>query len=53
MRALLIGALLGLLLVLWPSTLQAAASVLTGQTAVLAFILGVLARPALAGRWSR
>ncbi|MFJ3044023.1 hypothetical protein [Streptomyces tendae] len=56
MKALLFGALLGLVLVLWPSTLQVAAAVLlylAAQPLVLTFVLGVLARPALARRWSR
>lgn len=55
MKAILFGALLALLLVLWPAALPltaASLSSLTGQPTVLAFVLGVLARPALARRWS-
>jgi len=56
MKALLFGVLLALLLALWPAALPIAAAslaVLAGQPAVLAFVLGVLARPALARRWVR
>ncbi|GHA61012.1 hypothetical protein ACH4GE_06835 [Streptomyces tendae] len=56
MKALLFGALLGLALVLWPSTLQiavASLAYLLAQPLVLSFVLGVLARPALARRWTR
>jgi hypothetical protein len=56
MKTLLFGALLGLVLVLWPATLQIAAASLAhllAQPVVLAFGLGVLARPALTRRWTR
>lgn len=55
MKALLLGSLLGLVLLLWPTALPLAAAtlaVLAGQPAVLAFVLGVLARPALTRRWT-
>ncbi|MER6435446.1 hypothetical protein ABT275_03655 [Streptomyces sp. NPDC001185] len=57
MKALLFGALLGALL-LWPAALSLTATALaaTAQPAVLAFTIGVLARPALARqiqRWKR
>ncbi|TQL21951.1 hypothetical protein [Streptomyces sp. SLBN-134] len=55
MKAILLGVVLGVLL-LWPATLPitaASLAVLAGQPAVLAFGLGVLARPALARRWAR
>ena len=49
MRAILFGALLGVLL-LWPAALNATAATIStcAQPAVVAFVLGVLARPALA-----
>lgn len=54
MKAILFGALLGLLL-LWPAALDTAAATVSAcaQPAVLAFVLGVLARPALARRMRR
>ncbi|WP_153289358.1 hypothetical protein [Streptomyces fagopyri] len=57
MKALLFGALLGALL-LWPAALSLTATTLAtaAQPAVLAFTIGVLARPALARqiqRWKR
>ncbi|NUP16609.1 MAG: hypothetical protein HOZ81_10970 [Streptomyces sp.] len=58
MKAILFGAVLGILL-LWPAALSLTAGTLAylaGQPVVLAFILGVLARPALARRtrrWAR
>ncbi|MFF7290720.1 hypothetical protein [Streptomyces griseorubiginosus] len=54
MKAILFGALLGVLL-LWPAALNATATALTAcaQPAVLAFVLGVLTRPALARRMRR
>lgn len=54
MKAILFGALLGVLLVLWPAAVPLAAAAvasLAAQPTVLAFVLGVLARPALPGRW--
>lgn len=56
MRWLILGALLGLLLILWPAALPLAATVLAhlaAQPAVLAFVLGVLARPVITRRWAR
>ncbi|MET8693613.1 hypothetical protein ABZV65_13840 [Streptomyces bauhiniae] len=51
MRALLFGALLGLLvLTVSPATLGVAALALAAQPAVLAFGAGLAARPALARR---
>jgi len=57
MKALLFGVVLGVLL-LWPAALSLAAATLTVlvKPAVLAFVLGVLARPFLARhtpRWAR
>lgn len=54
MKAILFGVLLGVLL-LWPAALDATATALAAcaQPAVLAFVLGVLARPALARRMRR
>lgn len=55
MKAILFGALLGLLLILWPSALPLAAATLAplaAQPAVLAFALGVLARPVITRRWT-
>lgn len=54
MKAILFGALLGVLL-LWPAALDATAATIAAcaQPAVLAFVLGVLARPALARRIRR
>jgi hypothetical protein len=60
MKALLFGSLLGLAVLLWPATLPLAAvtlpaetlAALAGQPAVLAFVLGILARPTLARRTS-
>lgn len=54
MKALLFGVLLGVLL-LWPAALNATAAALgaCAQPAVLAFVLGVLARPALSRRVRR
>lgn len=57
MKAILFGALLGVLL-LWPAALSLAASLAADavRPAVLAFVLGVLARPALTRRvrgWAR
>jgi hypothetical protein len=54
MKALLFGALLGLLL-LWPAALSLTAAVIASlaQPLVLAFVLGVLARPALSRRARR
>lgn len=54
MKAILFGAVLGVLL-LWPAALNATAATLAAcaQPAVLAFVLGVLARPALARRVRR
>ncbi|MFB7739589.1 hypothetical protein ACFC08_35620 [Streptomyces sp. NPDC056112] len=55
MRWIILGALLGLLLVLWPASLPLAATTLAhlvAQPAVLAFVLGALARPAITRRWT-
>jgi hypothetical protein len=57
MKALLFGAILGVLL-LWPAALSLTATLVVSlaQPAVLAFVLGVLARPVLARhvrRWAR
>ena len=57
MKAILFGALLCVLL-LWPAALDTIAQALAvcAQPAILAFVLGVLARPALARRvrrWTR
>lgn len=54
MKAILFGALLGVLL-LWPAALTAIAATIAAcaQPAVLAFVLGVLARPALGRRMRR
>lgn len=54
MKAILFGVVLGILL-LWPAALNATAAALAAcaQPAVLAFVLGVLARPALARRMRR
>ncbi|MFJ3826216.1 hypothetical protein [Streptomyces nodosus] len=55
MKAILLGTLLGLLLVLWPASLPLAAATLAhlaAQSTVLAFVLGVLARPAITRRWT-
>ena len=54
MKAILLGALLGVLL-LWPAALTVLATAVgaCAQPAVLAFVLGVLARPALARRMRR
>ena len=57
MKALLLGALLGVLL-LWPPALPLAAALvaIAAKPAALAFGLGVLARPSLARsvrRWAR
>ncbi|MFD3498801.1 hypothetical protein [Streptomyces sp. NPDC058678] len=57
MKAIIFGALLGVLL-LWPAALDVTAQAVTvcAQPAVLAFVLGVLTRPALARRvrrWTR
>jgi hypothetical protein len=54
MKAILLGALLGILL-LWPAALSLTAETLSAvaQPAVLAFVLGVLARPAIARRIRR
>jgi hypothetical protein len=56
MKAILFGALLGVLL-LWPAALSLTATLVVSlaQPAVLAFVLGVLARPVLARhvqRWA-
>ncbi|MFK4100792.1 hypothetical protein ACI2L1_12095 [Streptomyces sp. NPDC019531] len=54
MKAILFGALLGVLL-LWPAALDATAATISAcaQPAVVAFVLGVLTRPALTGRMRR
>lgn len=54
MKAILFGAVLGVLL-LWPAALSltATAAVALAQPAVLAFVLGVLARPAIVRRVRR
>ncbi|MFJ7229802.1 hypothetical protein ACIQVF_09685 [Streptomyces tendae] len=55
MRWLILGALLGLLLAV-PGVPAVAAAVLFAlltQPLFVAFVLGVLARPALARRWTR
>jgi hypothetical protein len=54
MKAILFGALLGVLL-LWPAALSltTALAVAAAKPAVLAFVLGVLARPAIARRMRR
>jgi hypothetical protein len=54
MKAILFGAILGVLL-LWPAALSLTAENVSAaaQPAVLAFVLGVLARPALARRVRR
>ncbi|WP_330265308.1 hypothetical protein [Streptomyces griseorubiginosus] len=54
MKAILFGVVLGVLL-LWPAALNATAATIgaCAQPAVLAFVLGVLARPALARRMRR
>ncbi|MEV8396101.1 hypothetical protein ACFVAF_34675 [Streptomyces sp. NPDC057596] len=55
MKALILGALLGLLLVFWPAALPLAAATLAHlvtQPAVLAFVLGVLARPVITRGWT-
>jgi hypothetical protein len=55
MKAILLGALLGVLL-LWPAALSITAGTLAylaGQPAVLAFTIGVLARPAIVRRVRR
>lgn len=54
MKAILFGALLGVLL-LWTPALSLTAETISAvaQPAVLAFILGVLARPAIARRIRR
>ncbi|MFG2855684.1 hypothetical protein ACGFZ9_34290 [Streptomyces mirabilis] len=49
MKAIILGALVGLVL-LWQPALSLA---LVAQPAVLAFVLGVLARPAIARRTRR
>jgi hypothetical protein len=56
MKAILCGAVLGVLL-LWPAALSLTAETVSAaaQPAVLAFVLGVLARPAVARtarRWT-
>ncbi|MFE5079945.1 hypothetical protein [Streptomyces mirabilis] len=54
MKAILFGAVLGVLL-LWPTALSLTAETVSvlAQPAVLAFVLGVLARPTLARRVRR
>jgi hypothetical protein len=54
MKALLFGVVLGVLL-LWPAALSLTAAVIASlaQPLVLAFVLGVLARPALSRRVRR
>lgn len=57
MKAIVFGIILGVLL-LWPAALDATAQAVTAcaQPAVLAFVLGVLARPGIARRvrrWTR
>jgi hypothetical protein len=57
MKALLLGVILGVLL-LWPAALSLTATLVVSlaQPAVLAFVLGVLVRPALTRhvrRWAR
>lgn len=54
MKAILVGAVLGALaLALWPTALSVTAETAAGQPTVLAFVLGVLARPALGRRRTR
>ncbi|MEU8537538.1 hypothetical protein [Streptomyces parvulus] len=56
MKAIILGAILGLVLALWPSTVQVAAAVLVAlltQPLVVAFVVGALARPALVRGWLR
>lgn len=54
MKAILVGAVLGALaLVLCPASLPVTVATLAGQPPVLAFVLGVLARPDLGRRQTR
>ncbi|MDX3207784.1 hypothetical protein ACH3XX_42350 [Streptomyces scabiei] len=53
MKAILFGALLALLVVLCPAALPVTAAAVAGQPIVLAFVLGVLTRPALGRRRTR
>ncbi|MEU7383686.1 hypothetical protein AB0A91_27555 [Streptomyces sp. NPDC042207] len=51
MRWIILGALLGFALILWPIAAATLAR-LVAQPAVLAFVLGVLARPVIIRRFS-
>jgi hypothetical protein len=53
MKAILFGALFGALLLLVPVSLTAEAVSAVAQPTVLTFVLGVLARPAIAHRARR
>ncbi|MEU7384753.1 hypothetical protein AB0A91_33230 [Streptomyces sp. NPDC042207] len=55
MRWIILGIVLGLALVFWPAALPLTAATLAhmaAQPAVLAFVLGVLARPVITRRFS-